>query len=943
VLERLLCCENLAELERLFPTVVWGRLPSKKDDSVDPIKREIAKDLRAKIKAGVDKMKDGVFQTGLTLFVRQGLACREVVSVLIDLVQEFNRRMQEKKQEKKILDFSDAEHFALDILYVNENGQMRPSPVAKEYRQHFVEVMTDEYQDSNMVQEYLLKAVSGEDEGIYNRFMVGDVKQCIYRFRLARPELFLEKYKTFAEEGPYRRIDLAMNFRSRKEVVQSVNDVFGAIMSEQVGGIPYDERAALYVGAKFPENTGVTENTSPYQTELLLVEKPLRDEEESEREREAQAVAHRIKELRKSLMVQDKESKSLRPVRYSDMVILLRSNKGWDEVFKRTLEAAGIPVYITSKTGYFSAPEVQDLLQTLRVLDNPTQDIPLFGMMKSLFGGFTEEEIAKIRSYKKHVPLYEAIQEFATQSEDATAPKAKAFLECIQAYRKQAFYLPVRDLLTRLVSDFDYLNYVTALPAGAKRRANVEMLFTKAGEFEKSSYSGLFSFVRYVEQLEKCEVDYGEADTLDENADVVRIMSIHKSKGLEFPVVFVSGLAKKINKKDMDQGMIADMDLGLAVDYADSKRRVKNKTFRRHAISKKMLDDSLAEELRLLYVAFTRAKEKLILTSVYKDAKEEAAYLSEAGAQTFTYADYMGAVSCMDWLQKVVGGTSICIRGLDGEDLAEYELGRQVDLGVRKLRLQDAGKEMDQEALEKLKARLAAPYAYQNLESLYTKTTVSELKIAAMADKDEAAFHTFEEKDFKAYVPSFRKEEESISGTVRGNAYHRVMELMDFDAVLPAEEEKTCIERIKCFLEAEKESMRLPAQYAEAVHPRTLYRFMHTELAKRMQRAMHEGMLHREQPFVLGLPANKLGEQFPADETVLIQGIIDVYFEEEDGLVLLDYKTDSVPELDDLWKRYETQLDYYKEALERITGKRVKERILYSFHLHEYENERNTK
>ena len=577
----------------------------------------------------------------------------------------FNRRMQEKKREKKIVDFSDMEHFALDILIKRENGKMEASDVAREYRQHFTEVLIDEYQDSNLVQEYLLSAVSGEEEGHFNRFMVGDVKQSIYRFRLARPELFLEKYESYGEEGDCIRIDLAKNFRSRSEVVDGVNAVFSRIMSRENGGLAYDDKAALYAGAAFPENPLPHANDS----ELILVNKPGSEEALDAKEAEAKAIAGKIKELQGSLQVTDKASGELRPLKYSDIVILLRSNSGWDEPFKKTLEAEGIPVYITSKTGYFAASEVQELLQFLRVLDNPRQDIPLFGTMKSLFGGFTEEEIALIRSGQKRGALYDALKNCSQEGEaegteegteegtkkgteegtkegtedrnveeatkkgtenrsiEETAEKlgrkAARFLERIANYRQMAVYLPVRELLTRIATDFHYLDYVTALPAGSKRRANVEMLFTKASDFEKTSYFGLFHFIRYMEQLEKYDMDYGEADSLDENADVVRIMSIHKSKGLEFPVCFVGGLSKRFNMQDVNQSLIVDMDLGLATDYVDTKRRVRNKTLRRLALARKLREDSLSEELRVLYVALTRAREKLIMTAALDKAQEK--------------------------------------------------------------------------------------------------------------------------------------------------------------------------------------------------------------------------------------------------------------------------------------------------------------------------------
>lgn len=957
-LERLEGMDSLEKWEGAITAVSFDRLPSKKDESVSPVKRELAKNIRNQAKSCIQEIGEKFFATPLVLAAEQGRACEKPVAVLIDFVLEFNRRMQEKKREKKIVDFSDMEHFALDILIKRENGKMEASDVAREYRQHFTEVLIDEYQDSNLVQEYLLSAVSGEEEGYFNRFMVGDVKQSIYRFRLARPELFLEKYESYGEEGDCIRIDLAKNFRSRSEVVDGVNAVFSRIMSRENGGLAYDDKAALYAGAAFPENPLPHANDS----ELILVNKPGSEEALDAKEAEAKAIGGKIKELQGSLQVTDKASGELRPLKYSDIVILLRSNSGWDEPFKKTLEAEGIPVYITSKTGYFAASEVQELLQFLRVLDNPRQDIPLFGTMKSLFGGFTEEEIALIRSWQKRGSLYDALKNCSQEGEaegteegteagtkkgtenrgiEETAEKlgrkAARFLERIANYRQMAVYLPVRELLTRIATDFHYLDYVTALPAGSKRRANVEMLFTKASDFEKTSYFGLFHFIRYMEQLEKYDMDYGEADSLDENADVVRIMSIHKSKGLEFPVCFVGGLSKRFNMQDVNQSLIVDMDLGLATDYVDTKRRVRNKTLRRLALARKLREDSLSEELRVLYVALTRAREKLIMTAALDKAQEKWEMYQDMAQEQLSFPDFIEAGSYLDFLLPVLGKTGIAVTVMDSSDLEEAAETEQLLMGGRRFLLEEAENRTDLEALEGLKKRLSAKYAYENLAGLYTKTTVSELKIAAMAGKDEEAYHAFEEKELVPYIPAFRGEEEKVTGTVRGNAYHRAMELLDFPLLL---QEKDRTKREKCleeFLREKVEKGRLTKEYFEALSMKKLMAFLDTPLAERMCLAQKEGRLYREQPFVLGISANRLKADFPEEETVLIQGIMDVFFVEEDGIVLLDYKTDAVKSMEELWNRYETQLTYYSEALQKLLQKPVKERLLYSFRLNTYE------
>ena len=1013
-LERLTSCKDLEEQAAKIPAVTFARLPSKKDDSVDPAKRELAKAIRNSVKDTLSDLSESYFKTPLELAVEQGKACREPLRMLLDLVLEFDRRLLAAKQERHLIDFSDMEHYALQILLkrekVEETGgtgtdhaetkyRIVPSDVAMEYRQYFQEILIDEYQDSNLVQEYLLSAISGEEEGRYNRFMVGDVKQSIYKFRLARPELFLEKYDIYQETGDLCRIDLAKNFRSRIQVVDAVNDVFSRIMSREIGGIAYDDKAALYPGAVYP-----AQEDPAYGSELLLIRKPEKGEREESgigeqhaegagvlvdydnvRQLEALAIAARIKQLKGSLKVMEKSTGELRPVRYSDMVILLRTTSGWDEEFKKILEQQGIPVYITSKTGYFGALEVQELLQFLRVLDNPRQDIPLFGVMQSVFGGFTQEEIAQIRSggeghSRKRMTLYEALKEVAQsgrtveEGEEISAgesageeaelsQKADTFLQRIGHYRDLTPFTSIRDLLQRILDDYDYLNYVTALPAGSKRRANVEMLLTKASAFEKTSYFGLFHFIRYMEQLEKYDVDYGEADTLDENADVVRIMSIHKSKGLEFPVVFVSGLSKRFNMQDANQSLIVDMDLGVAVDYVDSVRRIKNKTLRRAVLSAKMKEDNLAEELRVLYVALTRAREKLILTAVLDKADEKWELAQMTGQERLTYLDFCEAGSYMDFLLPILPQTGIAVKTLRTENLAVEELREQLRMGDRReqLRLIACGEttltgdpEENERKLMHLRERFAYQYPHPGLQKLYTKTTVSELKIAAMAEKDEAAFHTFEEKEVVPYIPGFRREQEKVSGAVRGNAFHRTMELLDFTYLFTEsglftgcpnnyEEYRRGLDknrlqnRLEEFLQRETISLRLTEEYAKAVSLPKILNFLEQELAYRMWRAREQGLLYREQPFVLGIDAKRLDPDLPEGEKVLIQGIIDVFFIEDGEIVLLDYKTDVIDSLEALWNRYNVQIQYYEEALTKLMQMPVKERILYSFYLEKYE------
>ena len=967
-----------------FGKLSFERLPAKRDESVSPEKREAAKGLRNEVKEAAALLGSLFFCSGEEQVSRQMAVCQTAVEALVDLTLDFKRAFDDAKREKNILDFSDIEHFALHTLLRRTKEETRPTETALAYRSRFQEILIDEYQDSNLVQEYLLSAISGEAEGRYNRFMVGDVKQSIYKFRLARPELFLEKHDSYGQDGERAmRIDLHQNFRSRTEVLYSVNAVFERIMGKEVGGIVYDEQAALYPGASYPEGEDEEPKTRSHVTELLLFRTEEKPEEISVKEQEAYGVAARIKALLRDFPVTDKETGTLRKASCRDIVILFRSLSGWDEVFKRVLEQEGIPVHVTSRTGYFEASEVQELLHFLRILDNPLQDIPLYGVLHTYLGGFSEEEIAMVRAAcPKKKYLYDALFACAEETRDggetligeALLQRIRDFLAKVKKYRELAVYSSVHELLRIILRESGYLHYVAARPEGARRRANVEMLLVKAADYEKTSYFGLYHFLRYIEQLQKYEVDYGEAAMQDENADVVRIMSVHKSKGLEFPICIVAGLAGTFKKKESSGFVVLDVDAGIGVDYVDLERRVKSKNLRKNVISVKLRKDSLAEELRILYVAMTRAEEKLILTGTVKDAEKTAAgllALRRREEKLLPYDVLMGqdsflrlilsAVSgnrCMDSFYEACGfeaekncaeygeniGLSVELTGWDhvvGEKIEETLLEEEAK---RKLLFSDSAIDVDEELLTKLSDRFSYVYPHENLKELYTKTTVSELKMAGMQEETDFSVKLFEEEKETPYLPGFVKGDERVSGSMRGSAFHKVMELFDFRKLTKeVNEDRSLAEALmREELSRMREEGRLTQAYYEAVSVSKLSGFLTCGAALRMAKAARAGKLFKEQPFVMGLSADRLKSDFPAEETVLIQGIIDVFFEEEDGYVVLDYKTDAVDTPKELVKRYRVQLAYYGEALEQISGfrpdregKPVKERMIYSFRLGE--------
>lgn len=949
--------ETFEELAAAFDAMRFDRLPSKKDETVDPDCREQVKQLRNEVKKQIQDMKEDCFQLSLTQVLERMHMAKRPAETLIDLVLLFKKMLDEKKRRENVIDFHDMEHFALNILLKKDekSGQYEATAAAREYRQFFQEILIDEYQDSNLVQELLLQSISGEEEGRFNRFMVGDVKQSIYKFRLARPELFIEKYNCYTKVDSCRqRIDLHKNFRSREKVIDSVNSLFCRIMGRNFGGIEYDDDASLYPGAVYPEN-------EQDGTEILLVEKD-KESSLSAREQEALVIADRINRLIREAKVTDKETGLLRPVRYGDIVILLRTASGWAEDFKKIFEKEGIPAYVSSRTGYFQAAEVRELLQLLRVLNNPLQDIPLFGTMKSFFGGFTEEEIAWIRSAATGGDyLYENLKAFAedkaekqkktdTIDEEKIKFKINKLLCSIENWRTLATYTPIHNLIREILTQTGYLEYISAKPGGEQRRANVEMLLVRAAAFENTSYYGLFHFLHYIEQLGKYEIDYGEADTLDENADVVRIMSIHKSKGLEFPVCFVAGLSKKFNLQDTTGCLITDVDMGIGVDYVDSGRRVRSSTLRKNVISMKLKLDSLSEEMRILYVAMTRAREKLILTASVPDVEKVKSEMMKNRVlfgtgpdEKIPFSVLAGAGSYLDFILPCVEESDITFVTSGDMVITGVEETLRIGRLRQELRLTPA----DSTLLEKLTKKFAREYPYECLSGLFVKTTVSELKKAAMEPEGDSYTKVlYEEPEVVPYLPTFVKEKEGLSGTDRGSAYHKVMELLDFKAFYRlwqvsgiedepknAEFDALIRQELERQLDEMEKSEKLSGEWREAVALPKVIAFLKSDLAKRMMAAGVEDKLYREQPFVLGLSANRLNQVFPESEMVLIQGIIDVFFEEEDHIVLADYKTDRVREPEELTEKYKVQLDYYEEALERLTGKRVSEKLIYSFAL----------
>ena len=934
-LERLQRAENFDAMYSAAAGFKWKRLSSRKDDTVSPDKKEKVKKLREQAKSLLKGMQEDYFYAPREVWQQDMQDALPSVVTLTELVKRFAHMLDEKKRLRNMIDFNDMEQFALAILTEEKDGELVPSAVAGEYQDRFDEVMIDEYQDSNLVQETILTSVSRVSRGEYNIFMVGDVKQSIYSFRLSRPELFMEKYNTYSlKDSVTQRIDLHKNFRSREKVLDSVNDIFRQIMKKELGGIEYDDSAALYPGAEFPPLPSGKEDFC--KSELLLLDKEDTGGED-ERQAEARMIARRIRELIRDGVVLDKETREYRRVQYRDIVILTRSIRGWAEVFSSVLGEEGIPAYSVSREGYFETYEVSVLLDYLKILDNARQDLPLAAVLTSVFGGLNTRELAEIRIAYPNVPFYEAAAMCAESdaAEDACMEelrgKLRRFYDQVRYFREKVPYTPIHELLEEIIDKTGYGLYIAAMPGGAQRMANVEMLTERAAAFEGTSYKGLFNFVRYIAQLKKYDVDYGEAGIMDEQADTVRIMSIHKSKGLEFPIVFVAGMGKKFNTQDTKGSVLLHPDWGAGVDLIDLKRRTKTPTFLKKMIREETALENLAEEMRILYVALTRAKEKLIMTGAAKITEDGAvsdisSVFRAEGAKC--YLDWVLPCILSDETGKVKQESPVEVSVFGAEDLTPQQEEVQAEvMSEDVLRNWDDSQVYEPELRERLDAQIDYVYPFEDEGKMKLKFTVSELKKWAYL-AEEAGEEMYEEPVVVPLIPEFLKEEEILTGAPRGSAYHKLLELLDFTVDYDVENLTAAVQQLR-------QEGRLTDEMTECIRPKDILRFLGCRSGRRMADAARNGKLYKEQPFVLSVDASEIYPEDCSGEKILVQGIIDVYFEEPDGLVVLDYKTDKVRTGNELKEKYHAQLDYYAQALEQLMEKPVKEKIIYSFTLGE--------
>lgn len=972
--------------------VEFSRLP-RCGREADRAAQDLVKSIRDRVKYRIRKIKDEVVSMPSGRITEDLRYLYPMIRCLSGLVMDFERIYASKKRSKSVLDFNDLEHLCLEVLTVTgEDGRIVPSGVARAYRDRFEEILVDEYQDSNTVQEVILGAVSRKESDSPNVFVVGDVKQSIYRFRQARPELFMEKYNTYSGEdtGKNRKIQLYKNFRSRECVIEAVNFIFSQIMSGSVGELDYTEEEALKPGAVYDspeddavhcgghtefhiidldENTSIIDVEDP-ETEVGQKNRPLVLEEEAEDDgaeaeepdavqSEAIIVAKRIKELvnpgDKSFQVYDKRQGSYRDIEYRDIVVLLRTTRNWAGTFMDEFTRQGIPAYADAGTGYFQTVEVQVVMALLQIIDNPMQDIPLLAVLRSPIASFTPDELIDIRLAGREASLYEAMENYAAQ-EGEGAERARSFLERLIRWRDKSMYMTTDELIWYLYSETGYYSYVGAMPDGMQRQANLRVLFERARDYEETSFKGLFNFINFINRLKSSSGDMGSAKIMGENENVVRIMSIHKSKGLEFPVVIVAGCGKRFNLQDMSRSILLHQDLGFGPDFVDYERRVSYPTAPKQALKYKIKMETLSEEMRILYVAFTRAREKLIITGcvrgVERSVERWAKAASGAGRRLNEFE--IAAASCfLDWIGPAL------LRHRDGEALIKLassacETGscRLEDNSRWQVKLWDRedvlvqgtfpGRDEPETAesggdlfdaditggmMEEVERRLGWKYPFEASSTLPVKLSVTELKKRSGMEFSEEYIPAFAVDAPVVRKPSFLEQARGFSAAERGTILHFVMQHLSLDSVYDA----AAIEaQIRGMVEREL----LTEREAASVEAERIARFFRSDIGSRV---CASATVKREVPFNLELKSTEVYAGLPGEiydgETILLQGVIDCYFEEKDGIVLIDYKTDFVPEDGgrSIRDKYRIQIEYYSRALELLTGRKVVEKYIYLF------------
>lgn len=991
-------CESCdASWDSLYDMVYgmnFSRLP-RAGKNADKDKQETVKKIRDSVKDIINKkIKERLITDRSYSIIKDFQTMYPVMLCLGKLVNEFSSRYDAKKKSKAVIDFNDLEHLCLKILTQSTKEGIVPSYVALEYREYFDEIMVDEYQDSNMVQEIIIRMISRYDTDKPNVFMVGDVKQSIYRFRQAKPELFLNKYSTYGtdEKDKNRKILLYKNFRSRREVINAVNFIFSTIMSVDAGELDYTEKEALNPGTDFEECTVKNAKVGGC-VEFHLIQTgedtgdggadgddntdednyiETADENEITEiidniQSEARLVAGKILELTGSdgndFYIFDKSQKAYRRVEFKDIVILLRATKNWSDVFIDELAAKGIPAFADTGTGFFKTTEIQVILSLLQVIDNPLQDIPLLSVLRSPVFSFTTGELAALRITDKKSLIYDALKTLAqkhpvangTENDKSAAKKAALFVKKLSLWREKALHMSTDQLLWYLYHDTGYYDMVGAMPQGQQRQANLRVLYDRARQFEETSYKGLFNFINFIDKIKSSRGDMGSAKILGENDNVVRIMSIHKSKGLEFPVVFLSGCGKRFNLMDMNKEVLMHQDLGFGSDVVDLKLRLSRPSAAKVAISEKIRMETLSEEMRILYVAMTRAREKLIITGSVKNIEKTVSKwvdISYGPGKQISGSEVLKCSNYVDWIGaallkqnpdfRIKHGNSpyIYTPAGCGEKEADFskwliQIWNKKDMLYSHLSDETAENDVTSwlnsiteqpehsQYWSEISSQLSWEYPYIKLDKIPAKVTVTELKRRFESELMEETGRIPVQLPTLIKKPLFLEGQKGISPAEKGTVLHFVMQHLDFRN-----------SDIKGQIEEMIKDHLLTEQQARVVNIEKINLFLKSELGQRM---LASSNVHREVPFNIEIPCHELFlemvEEKYQNETILLQGIIDCYFEEADDLVLIDYKTDYVPFGDSniIIERYRVQLEYYARTLAILTGKKVKEKYIYLF------------
>ena len=971
----------------IYTNLTFATWPRQKVDSAI---KDQAKLVRDDIKKKVSNKLNKIFIYNSEEANRDIADMYPILVKLKHLIFEFGEEFSKRKRNKNIVDFNDIEHLALNILIKDENGKVEPTEVAKNYKEKFVEIAIDEYQDSNMVQEYILTSISKGN----NIFMVGDVKQSIYKFRQAMPDLFLSKYKTYKlkenkKDDDDLKIQLFKNFRSRENVLDFTNLIFQDIMSENLGEIDYTEEEYLNLGASYEKTVQELETEIHIidlkEKEDLAPEEEARgteesqeseDTEETAEERvediqvEARFVANKIKTLVEShFQVFDRKINGFRDIQYKDIVILLRSTKVNAPIFEEEMINLGMPVFSESSQEYLDSIEIQTIMSLLKIIDNPIQDIPLVTVLRSHIGNFTDDELVEIRLSDKYDNFYTAMQKARINVSSELKKKIDTFFHNLETWRKEKEYLALDEFIWKLYSDTHYYTYVGLMPNGDLRQANLKMLFERAKQYETASFKGLYNFIQFIEKLHVGSNDLGAAKLIGENDDVIRIMSIHKSKGLEFPVVFLSATGKQFNLMDLNQNILLHQELGIGVKYIDYERQVQYDTLTKEAIRNKILTETLSEEMRILYVALTRAKEKLYITGLKRDYEKEIENMQKQVSRYHKVNDKINYIlvkkykKYLDWIllvylyEKENKDKLLTLNVWNKQELLKSFAKPKEEMIDIKEKLENIA--IPKEEFEKINTILEYTYMHQLSTTIPTMTSVTKIKQMKMKQKSnidmqfsinsdtDADTNIIKSKENTKEIieqnqlenemetenqltlnkPNFMREdkEDIITPAQKGTLVHMCMQRLD-------ETKEYTLETIQALIEDLVKREIITEKEAKTINPYKVLEFTKSMIWKDLKTAKK---VYKERPFFINIPAREIYDE-DVEEEILVQGIIDLYYiNQKDEIILVDYKTDYVENGKEskLVEKYISQLELYKKALEESLQRKVDKTYIYSVYL----------